>query len=111
MKRIICLSAIGRNGEPGRVRRSARRIASAAAPLLAAAALALSCASGERPAPGSVLTWPKGIDEEGYLALLSQELPQANSGVQGAYPPSSPVAIHGKLRVVGTGLQDEGGNP
>ncbi len=34
-----------------------------------------------------------------------------NSGISGVYPDHSPVAIHGKLKVIGTQLCDEKGDP
>ncbi len=45
------------------------------------------------------------------IAAEHQNLPYTNSGVPGVYPEGSPVARYGKLKVAGTQLCDERGNP
>ncbi len=45
------------------------------------------------------------------LQVRQEYLPFTNSGVLGIYPEGSPVARHGKLKIVGTQLCDEYGNP
>ncbi len=52
-------------------------------------------------------------DDPGAPVLETEPevLPFSNSGIAGVYPPDSPVAVHGKLKVVGTQLCDEKGSP
>lgn len=54
---------------------------------------------------------PAGMDKDTYLNILNEKLPYTNTGIPGAYPSTSSVAIYGKLKVIGTQLCNEQGKP